>query len=103
MKSTLVDESLSYYKTNVLLQRILQDFKISTEDIMWGYIQQREEEVRKWRESEIQSQQTGSIDVIVGGKQQKIKVEVSDMYTETDMSHTSESATGTQEHIKKWS
>ena len=28
MKSTVVDESLSYYKTNVLFQRILQDFKI---------------------------------------------------------------------------
>ena len=27
MKSTVVDESLSYYKTNVLFQRILQDFK----------------------------------------------------------------------------
>ena len=29
MKSTVVDESLSYYKTNVLFQRILQDFKIN--------------------------------------------------------------------------
>ena len=28
MKSTVVDESLSYYKTNVLFQRTLQDFKI---------------------------------------------------------------------------
>ena len=28
MKSTVVDESLSYYKTNVLFQRILQDFKM---------------------------------------------------------------------------
>ena len=30
MKSTVVDESLSYYKTNVLFQRILQDFKINS-------------------------------------------------------------------------
>ena len=28
MKSTVVDESLSYYKTNVLFQRILQDFML---------------------------------------------------------------------------
>ena len=28
MKTTVVVESLSYYKTNVLFQRILQDFKI---------------------------------------------------------------------------
>ena len=28
MKSTVVDESLSYYKTNVLFQRILQDFNM---------------------------------------------------------------------------
>ena len=73
----------------------------SIEDIMQGYIQQREEEIRKLRKSEIQSQQTGSIDVIVGGKQQKIKLEVSNVYTETDMSHSSGSATGTQEHIKQ--
>ena len=39
------------------------------EDIMQRYIQQREEKVRKLRESEIQSKQTGSIDVIVSGKQ----------------------------------
>ena len=73
----------------------------SIEDIMQGYIQQREEEIKKLRESEIQSQQTGSIDVIVGGKQQKIKLEVSDVYTETDVSHSPGSATGTQEHIKQ--
>ena len=30
MKSTVVDESLSYYKTNVLFKRILQDFKINS-------------------------------------------------------------------------
>ena len=30
MKSTVVDESLSYHKTNVLFQRILQDFKINS-------------------------------------------------------------------------
>ena len=73
----------------------------SIEDIMWGYIQQREEEIRKLRESEIQSQQTGSIDMKVGGKQKKMKLEVSDVYTETDVSHSSGYATGTQEHIKE--
>ena len=73
----------------------------SIEDIMWGYIQQRKEEIRKLRESEIQSQQMGSIDVIDGGKQQKIKLEVNDMYTETDVSYSLGSATGTQEHIKQ--
>ena len=31
MKSTVVDESLSYYKTNVLFQRILQDFKSNSQ------------------------------------------------------------------------
>ena len=40
----------------------------SIEDMMWGYIQQREEEIRKFRESEIQSKQTGSVDMTVGGK-----------------------------------
>ena len=30
MKSTVVDESLSSNKTNVLFQRILQDFKINS-------------------------------------------------------------------------
>ena len=30
MKSTVVDESLSYVKTNVPFQRILQDFKINS-------------------------------------------------------------------------
>ena len=49
----------------------------------------------------IQSKQIGSIDVIVGGKQQKIKLEVNDVYTETDVSHSSGYATGTQEHIKQ--
>ena len=39
--------------------------------------------------------------MIVGGKQQKIKVEVSEVYTETDVSHSSGSATGTQEHIQQ--
>ena len=73
----------------------------SIEAIMWRYIKQREEEIRKLRESKIQSKQTGSIDVIVGGKQQKIKLEVNDVYTETDVSHSSGSATGTQEHIKQ--
>ena len=68
---------------------------------MQGYIQQGKEEIRKLRQSEIQRQQTGSIDMIVGGKQQKIKLEVSDVYTKTDMSHSSGSATGTQEHVKQ--
>ena len=68
---------------------------------MQAYIQQREEEIRKLRESEIQSQQTGSTDVIVCRKQQKIKLEVSDVYTETDISHILGSATGTQEQIKQ--
>ena len=39
--------------------------------------------------------------MIVGGKQQKVKLEVSDVYTKTDISHSSWSATGTQEHIKQ--
>ena len=47
------------------------------------------------------NQQTGSINVIVGGMQQKIKLEVSDVYTETGMIHSSGSATGTQEQIKQ--
>ena len=37
MKSTVVDESLSYYKTNVLFQRILQDFKIVDDILVIGY------------------------------------------------------------------
>ena len=73
----------------------------SIEDIMWGYIQQREEEIRKLRESKIQSKQTGSIDMLVDGKQQKINLEVNDVYSETAISHSSRSATGTQEHIKQ--
>ena len=40
----------------------------SIQDIMQGYVQQREDEIRKFRESEIQSKQTGSIDMTVGGK-----------------------------------
>ena len=39
--------------------------------------------------------------MIVGGKQPNIKFKVSDVYTETDVSHSSGSATGTQEHIKQ--
>ena len=37
----------------------------------------------------------------VGGKQQKMKLKVNDMYSETDVSHSLGSATGTQEHIKQ--